>query len=545
MLAKEDNTGCDYNNKIFSENNKKLLSKLFKDKFDSKLLKVEKNTKKHLLMISQTLDLTKYTTSLSIAIEKQVQEKIKKSKNKYYTPNKKQKTSKKFFSIPKKTSMQKRKSNVNIIKKNINTTIQNKTKINYNNTISNKTTITKIQNKNMSKRAKSFSNLTLKNKVKYNNNLRRSSQISKRSNSSNNNLLNSQISHKSNTYIKNSKKIPSSNKNKTFIDNRLKKVTNFNKKIIKTDFFSNSKNETKNNILSFENSLQNVSLSLNNDSLLFSSLKDLNHFTKNISSHKNLNGLLNDVTYNIQNKLEYYHIQIIFTYLNLKDLLSLKNISKYFRNLFIIFIFTKFEKYKKYIFEKIKQLNITEAPSKQKLDINNLILSNGSIKACELLNDDNFLWGIFEDEFIPTNDILLVYKIFFQIINNPLSIIAKKTDKTTFWEKCKIFFLNENKGKIGELLANIVKNKKINVDSDNLYKIFDLTFEKFNIICPSYFTKKCGTTGIFVFVIKDILDFLGFSDNVDEKYINNAYLAYTQISENINNKINYLKKNNL
>ena len=546
MSSKEDKIETDSNNKIFSEKNKNLLSKLLKEKFDSKLLKLEKNTKKHLLIISQTLNFTKYTTSLSIAIEKQIQEKISKLKIKYSTPNKNHKIQKRFSSIQNKTPMQRSKSNANLMKKNINNTNHKNTKINYNNTLPNKITPSNTSNKNMNKRVKSYNNLEIKKKTKNNNHLRRPSQTSTKSNKSNNNLLNSKISNSSNTYINRLKNNNSSNKNNTSIINKQKNMSNINKKIIKTNILSKSKNEMKNNASLFENSLQNITMSLNNDSLLFSPLKDLDYFSKSLASHKNLNGLLNDASCNIQNKLEYFHFQIIFTYLNLNDLISLKNISKYFRNLFIIYIFTKFDKYKKYILEKIKQLNITKILSKkQKLDINTLNLSNGSIKACKLLNDDNFLWGIFEEEFIPSNDILLVYKIFFQIINDPLSIIAKKTDKVVFWEKCKNFFLNENKGKIGELLANIIKNKKINVDSNNLYKIFDLSFEKFDIICPSYFTKKCGTTGIFVFVIKDILDFLGFGGDVDEKFRDNAYLTYTQIFENINNKINYLKKINL
>ena len=306
MSSKEDKIETDSNNKIFSEKNKNLLSKLLKEKFDSKLLKLEKNTKKHLLIISQTLNFTKYTTSLSIAIEKQIQEKISKLKIKYSTPNKNHKIQKRFSSIQNKTPMQRSKSNANLMKKNINNTNHKNTKINYNNTLPNKITPSNTSNKNMNKRVKSYNNLAIKTKTKNNNHLRRPSQTSTKSNKSNNNLLNNKISNSSNTYINRLKNNNSSNKNNTNVINNQKKTSNINKKIIKKNILSKSKNEIKNNMSLFENSLQNITMSLNNDSLLFSPLKDLDYFSKSLASHKNLNGLLNDASCNIQNKLEYF-----------------------------------------------------------------------------------------------------------------------------------------------------------------------------------------------------------------------------------------------
>jgi hypothetical protein len=63
-----------------------------------------------------------------------------------------------------------------------------------------------------------------------------------------------------------------------------------------------------------------------------------------------------------------------------------------------------------------------------------------------------------------------------------------------------------------------------------------------NKIYPAYYSKICGTTGLFVFFIKDVLDFLGFSN--DKNIQKNAYWSYSEIINFLDSKINYLYKYN-
>ena len=58
-------------------------------------------------------------------------------------------------------------------------------------------------------------------------------------------------------------------------------------------------------------------------------------------------------------------------------------------------------------------------------------------------------------------------------------------------------------------------------------------------ITPAYFSKICGTTGLFVFFIKDILDFLGISN--DKKLQSNSYWTYKGVINVIDKKIAKIK----
>ena len=124
------------------------------------------------------------------------------------------------------------------------------------------------------------------------------------------------------------------------------------------------------------------------------------------------------------------------------------------------------------------------------------------------------------------------------MINHPFAKIAK-IDINKFWEKCKFYFTNEQNGKTGDILTNMINKKKIEVNGNNLYQIYNLVKGNFNKIVPNYFSSICGTTGLFVFIIKDVLEFLGFSQKI--KKIENAYWTYMDIIDSINEKINLLK----
>ena len=95
-------------------------------------------------------------------------------------------------------------------------------------------------------------------------------------------------------------------------------------------------------------------------------------------------------------------------------------------------------------------------------------------------------------------------------------------------------------GKTGDCLNDIVSKKKLFIDSENIYKIYKLVQNDIDKITPTYFSKICGTTGLFVFFIKDILDFLGFSN--DKNLQKNAYWSYSEIINSLDSKINILNK---
>ena len=80
----------------------------------------------------------------------------------------------------------------------------------------------------------------------------------------------------------------------------------------------------------------------------------------------------------------------------------------------------------------------------------------------------------------------------------------------------------------------------IDIEGNNLYKIYKLAYKDLNKIYPQYYSNICGTTGLFTFFIKDILDFVGISN--DETIQKKAYWSYAKIIDSIDKKINYIKK---
>ena len=304
----------------------------------------------------------------------------------------------------------------------------------------------------------------------------------------------------------------------------------------------NDKSEDEmDDILTLENNLQKDELINNNDPLLILPLKDLDFVPKGLlmknclrdSTISNLGYKIS--SFDISQNIEKIKFKNIFDYLNLNELLPIKNVSKEFHQMVLWYFVEYLEKEKSDILIIKNSLNITEIPTRE--GIENMELSKGSKKATQLLNE-SLLNHLFKDEKIPVNDIILVYRIYFQMINHPFAKIAK-IDINKFWEKCKFYFTNEQNGKTGDILTNMINKKKIEVNGNNLYQIYNLVKGNFNKIVPNYFSSICGTTGLFVFIIKDVLEFLGFSQKI--KKIENAYWTYMDIIDSINEKINLLK----
>jgi len=304
----------------------------------------------------------------------------------------------------------------------------------------------------------------------------------------------------------------------------------------------NDKSEDEmDDILTLENNLQKDELINNNDPLLILPLKDLDFVPKGLLKKNNLrDSTISNLGYKISSfdisqNIEKIKFKNIFDYLNLNELLPIKNVSKEFHQMVLWYFVEYLEKEKSDILIIKNSLNITEIPTRE--GIENMELSKGSKKATQLLNE-SLLNHLFKDEKIPVNDIILVYRIYFQMINHPFAKIAK-IDIDKFWEKCKFYFTNEQNGKTGDILTNMINKKKIEVNGNNLYQIYNLVKGNFNKIVPNYFSSICGTTGLFVFIIKDVLEFLGFSQKI--KKIENAYWTYMDIIDSINEKINLLK----
>ena len=132
------------------------------------------------------------------------------------------------------------------------------------------------------------------------------------------------------------------------------------------------------------------------------------------------------------------------------------------------------------------------------------------MKAVELLNETLYS-KIFTDGPFPLEDIVLTYKIYFQLLNLKEYNLIK--DKYEFWKFACDFFTKDSTIKLGQIIQNLLK--KFDFSNANVYRLSRLLGNNFSKITPNYFSKLCGTTGLFIFLIKDALEYAGIL--VDKK----------------------------
>ena len=592
-------TSNNINNNDSLEKAKELISKLLKESLEQRISTLDKNSTKEFTTIKNSKDMTNTITNMVLKISKQIQEKIKKDKekqaktkqnknNRYkkgYSPHKSvvgKTTSSNFYrsktpshigksgnnNIHSKTPIVKLRKDLSKSKSNV--ALGRKTVMKNGNTNNGKNYVRK---RSLGRKTKS--SLNFKN---FNDNsiddLKTISVTSIKTNKTNNNINpeNSKLNAYKNfnkTYRKktnlrqnlniskdsklssNQKTNPKHSNINTNIYNTInnsdeknlkRKKTPSSKKSI-TEYNINSNKKTGERTIEDEIDdilkLQKDNILNDKDPLLILPLKELDFVPKGILRRNSVyNGSslrykINsfNILENIQNiKFDIY----VFLFLDINTLINLKNVSKIFHKLVKLYIIKILQKQKNKALEIKLSLNITNVPERESIE--NIILSKGSKKATQLLNE-SLLNHLFKDNKFPTDDIILIYRIYFQMINHPYSILAK-TDIFNFWEKCKAYFTSEQNGKTGDILISIINNKKIDFSKNNLYQIYMLTKDNYEKILPNYFSNICGTTGLFVFVIKDILEFMGLTPKIKKK--ENAFWTYSDIIYSIDDKINYL-----
>lgn len=373
--------------------------------------------------------------------------------------------------------------------------------------------------------------------------------------------------------IKNSYNIHNIQKNSNSKSPKKKSgTTTVRSKFEKTEKNANSKKkvifktESKEKILiKLEGNLQKEENKINNDPLLISSLNDfelqsnLIRYKSNILLNKNkknnnnlsLSQQKENEEKSLKSKYEcsfYADYNILNEYLNniliflpLKDILELKRCSKTFDRSVIDYLIKILGNERTKFFEQQNELNLSVNEIPPKFSVDDINFTKGSIKAINLLNEEILNRLFFEDK-EPNKEVFIVYKIYFQLIKHKeitKYINSDKSNDNIFWEKCKNYFKVFN-GKTGNCINEVITQKKINIDGDNIYKIYKIINKDINKLIPSYFSKICGTTGLFIFFIKDILDFLGFSN--DKKIQKNAYWSYSEIINSIDGKIKILNE---
>jgi hypothetical protein len=189
------------------------------------------------------------------------------------------------------------------------------------------------------------------------------------------------------------------------------------------------------------------------------------------------------------------------------------------------------------------RINTLEAKySKEELEapLKNFELSRGCSKALGLLDEELYL-RVFttpvQEKILE--EIVIVYKLFCQLLNME-DYVQIKDDKV-FWEKMSKFILDNKGNKLSDFCVRCVL--KFNFDNKNIFKLKELAKDKSEKLKPSFFSKICGTTGLFVFLIKDTLEYCGAIEDkkTQPSRIKSNYLYAKTIFDGINKYINFLE----
>ena len=223
---------------------------------------------------------------------------------------------------------------------------------------------------------------------------------------------------------------------------------------------------------------------------------------------------LNPPEYYINNYHNEQWFNNIISYLPLKDQLSFVTTSKLFK------------RHYKQIINNLEQLliDIINLPEGQTLEdkikelqikvgssLDNTYpkfqMTKGAFKAVELCNGDAYT-KLFANEVLESKlmDIVVVYKILFRLINEIQ--IAEIENDACFWTKCCEHINEKYPGyQIGTFIIEASKN--IFIEDKQVYQIKKLIMQRKAKIVPAFYTKKCPTTGLIVFFIKDSLEYCG------------------------------------
>ncbi len=208
-------------------------------------------------------------------------------------------------------------------------------------------------------------------------------------------------------------------------------------------------------------------------------------------------------------------IEYIYGFLSIKDLFSLGLINKEFFKIIIRYLISKTENKIENIKTKINELVKTyKTIDINEKDIKKFECNENSTRAITLLNSISKNSIFTQNSPLMNNkDIIFILELFFIAIGRKYDIIQydKNEDNinnSKIWNYiCKYF--KENDKLIGNIIEDEIINKKYSNEIIN--SLYEWSFKNINKITPYYYQKINKNIAIFVFIIRDLLDFLGIN----------------------------------
>lgn len=105
----------------------------------------------------------------------------------------------------------------------------------------------------------------------------------------------------------------------------------------------------------------------------------------------------------------------------------------------------------------------------------------------------------------------MVYRLYLQLINTNKQISTIDSNDL-FWKESTNYFINNSNNQLGTFISNQVSS--FDLTDENILIISKMIIGYEKILTPSYYSKICPTTELFMSIIKDVLEYTALlSDN--------------------------------
>ena len=264
---------------------------------------------------------------------------------------------------------------------------------------------------------------------------------------------------------------------------------------------------------------------------LFSEIDDENFKNKKICFYEKL-----------ENCIEYFK-----DFLTIRDLFELSKINKKFFHLIINLLIKNTENCIEEINKIFKQIPI----SYHIMNIKPFEFNATSTRAISLLNSisKNNLFKSDDVNFFNKN-VLLIFDLFFIAIGKKNDIFKLGDNPKIKWEFICNFFKNNKTSQVGDLIEKEIKGRIF--DEEIICALYEHSYKFVDIIKPNHYKKINKDIAILVFIIKNILEHVGISNeisidnNSNKTSLNKLFILHNSrliIKKKILNKLNNLLNN--
>ena len=206
------------------------------------------------------------------------------------------------------------------------------------------------------------------------------------------------------------------------------------------------------------------------------------------------------------------NIENIICFLPVQDKYTFTKLTKQTMKAFFNVVAQRLQKQLLPLQRRIDQLLYVNSMSTLSAPIPQFTLSKSAFKAIDLLNQKAY-YTKFHEQRTPNDETLLVYKVYFLLLNNNnkvIELISDKgfDDKDVLWLKIREYFIWERKDlQLGQFVQSEIRN--MDYSDKNVYSMKLFCKPYLSILNPLYYSKMCPTTGVFAFLVKEVLEYMG------------------------------------